>query len=471
MLNEKIELNRLGVWQKYFIKPYDQESYGILRAGARLRSDNFLKDVRDKAINVDDGFDSASHCPELDKWVESETGQTTLASLLEELQDLVKSSFELLEDRQTRTRQQLLPIGHDKWQMAKDAAEALRYLEMERPQGYKAAFVIPTAFHDLGRILEGWMMDDKNPHTNWVPHAQLSFLMLDDVLSQQKYQAIPKELKNHFLYAVLAHSYSENGQSYMSRAVQACDRMQLIGPEGVFRAWTFIPAYKLDGAVGYPKNGLYNQELPQMYQLNESMPVIEYFARCMPRNQGDSHGQWRNRIELENLALLLTYQTAVPTILDPKKVTSARGNHKIHSFDQDKIERARAYLQLVKTQNHHQISPKDMMDMIVAEVQRPAGAAAITDQIKARLLSAVMDMDSKERMALLSVFHIAKDLRLAQERDDFDVVQRAAAADSIIARTATTSALELFSKTCPDQAPAKGYAPEKDHPEPATLHL
>ncbi len=453
MLNEKIELNRLGVWQKYFIKPYDQESYGILRAGARLRTDNFLKDVRDKAINIDDGFDSASHCPELDKWVESETGQTTLTSLLEELQDLVKSSFELLEDRQTKTRQQLLPIGHDRWQMAKDAAEALRYLEMERPQGYKAAFVIPTAFHDLGRILEGWMMDDKNPHTNWIPHAQLSFLMLDDVLSQQKYQAIPKELKNHFLYAVLAHSYSENGQSYMSRAVQACDRMQLIGPEGIFRTLAYDVCYNEQAVIGYPSSKKFADELPILHDIHEAIPGYEYIARGMLENIGASHARWRQELHIETLAILMAYQGAEKDrnahILAPKLLRDAQDVVREHRFCPESLDQAKSKLGQNFDHIYLLLSPKELLDEVVKELQRPAGAASLTDRTKAHFLSSLISLDEGERKSLCAMVRVAGELRKQQEQADLLVIERAMVIGDRLTQAIARPNLDLFVTTVP----------------------
>ncbi|MCB1557712.1 MAG: hypothetical protein KDJ50_02165 [Alphaproteobacteria bacterium] len=426
-MNKSDIKQNLGVCSGLFEQNYQYEAYEMLRQTARLRTENFLRGVRDKTILVEDGYTPHSHSPELDAWVASEEGQETLKELVSELNALVRGAFARLKQRQSQTGLQHQPIGHDLWQIAKDTAEAMRFYDLERPTGYKQTFVIPTSFHDLGRFLEAHFYDKKNPFENWIPHAQLSFLMLDKVLEQQKYFGMPRALKNHFLYAVLAHSYSENGLSYMSRAVQACDRAQLIGPEGLIRASTYIPAYK-NGMIGYPQDGSYAASLPKMMELNEAVPVLEYFARCMPPNMGDAHGIWRSRIHDENIELLAIFalNAGSNTVFAPKLVSDIKsGEDRLSTLTREFADATRTMMIIDRSSGQimEDVSVEYVQDLLLDESQRPSGAALLSAESSNRIRTATESMTAEERKAYAMTLLRAKEQRQEQEEMDLDILK------------------------------------------------
>jgi hypothetical protein len=241
--------NKYGEWARYFSEGYVHDEYEMLRSTAHHHANNFMRGVREGTIKIEDDFTLVSSNPELDNWVEG--NQSLLSNLVCDIQSHIESVSDFA-----------LPAHDIRQILLKDAAEALRFSAMEKPQGYKSTFAIPTFAHDIGRLLEGRFYCEENPHYNWIPHAQLSFLLLKEILDKPDYISMPQALKHHFLYAVLAHS-GDNGKSYMSRAVQACDRMQLIGAEGFFRAVSYGVCL-MNADIKYPEDEAFETDLPDM---------------------------------------------------------------------------------------------------------------------------------------------------------------------------------------------------------------
>lgn len=415
--------NNLEVWERFFPMERTREAYEQLRLECSLGAKHFLADIWDGRMALEDGLDPDSRDPDLDRWVSWPRSQNILLDLVCDLEGLCAASFDRLREYQMDSRKQIEPIAHDQWQMSKDKAEAIRFSEMERPKGYKACMTIPTSYHDIGRIAEGWW-GDICAHDEWhIPHAELSFVMLLEVLSKPDYNEIPLKLKQHFLYAVLAHSYRENGVTYMSRAVQACDRMQLVGPEGIIRAMSYMSAYVKDGGIGYPE-GQYNAELPALGRIREALPYIEYFARCMPQNIGDEHARWRDRIQHETLAQLLLYEGVSSHVVKPKMVTNAQGERKLHCFSVEEIQGAYAVLERRNVGDHYVYGDNTVLKLI-KEIERPSGAAKLMPESINRLQEAFDKLGPNQKMALNELVDFATTLRRQADQEDAEALDRA----------------------------------------------
>lgn len=419
--------NNLEVWERFFPMDRSRDAYEQLRLECSFGAKHFLADIWDGRMALEDGLDPLSREPELDRWVSWPRSQNILLDLVCDLEGLCAASFDRLREYQTDSRKQIEPIAHDQWQMSKDKAEAIRFSEMEQPKGYKACMTIPTSYHDIGRIAEGWW-GDICAHDEWhIPHAELSFVMLLEVLNKPDYNDIPLKLKQHFLYAVLAHSYRENGVTYMSRAVQACDRMQLIGPEGIIRAMSYMSAYVKDGGIGYPSNQ-YNSELPALGRIREALPYIEYFARCMPQNIGDKHQEWRQRIQHETLAMLMLYEGARSHVVLPKMVTNAQGERKLHCYSVDELQGAYRVLEGRDTL----ACPAGQADTVlrlIKEVERPSGAARLMPLSIERIQAAFDALGSNQKSALSDLVDFATTLRRNADQDDAKALERALTAN------------------------------------------
>ncbi len=280
-----------NVWDRFFAMSYDPQSYEGLRREADSLTIPFFQSVWGGVVSPD-GDATPDENPVLDAWVQSAEGEETLAALVTDIQNHIAT-----------VAGAALPAHDIRQILFKDSSEALRFYHMERPQGFKSAFVIPTFCHDIGRLLEGNFFHPENLHAKWIPHAKLSFLLLKEILDKPDYAAMPRDLKNHFLYAVLAHS-GENGKTFMSRAVQACDRMQLVGPEGFFRANAYGLCL-LRADIKCPEHDSYRVDLPVFGHHHSVLSELEFFARNMRDNIGTSHKEWQDRIATENVALLL----------------------------------------------------------------------------------------------------------------------------------------------------------------------
>ena len=194
------------------------EDYNALKTHAQMAARNFEFRFSAGLSSIDQDLTNIGKNPVLDHWVNSDEGQKTLIDLTRDLQGRIRANAE-----------HALPAHDIRQILYKDACEGLRFAACEMPEGYKSSFIVPMFSHDIGRLLEGRFYSLGIPHDDWIPHSQLSFLMMREVL--QDYPQMPQALKDHFMYAVLAHS-GENAETYIGRAVQTCDRMQLIGPEG-----------------------------------------------------------------------------------------------------------------------------------------------------------------------------------------------------------------------------------------------
>lgn len=437
--------NNLGVWGKYFSEPYSQGRYNELRCHSRIVTANFMHGIRDGNVIRPDIHNGNHYDERINAWVASSHGQIILCNFVQEVQHLTTQAFHLLEQYQNETGQQHLPIAHDQWQMAKDVAEALRFRTMEQPQGYKELFIIPTAFHDLGRLPEALFFDKENPHTNWIPHAEISFLMLQDILDQDTYKDMPRELKWIILHGVLSHSYTQDDDIYTSAAVKSCDRMQLIGPEGFIRAVLYVTCLKEGGCI----NDIYGDNLPAMSKINSSFGVLEYFARCMPPNIGDYHCEWQKANQDENLAILRScYDGHFPRA---RMVTSYTGQFFAHSFDEAAIQRADNIRDRYRVMAAPlSISAYELAEKIIYEAERPSGSAKLADDKKIRLREALATMTDIQRTLLHASLPMAFDLRRQQDKKDFEILRSAAQDQNPIVQQIAAPALACFEQTyCP----------------------
>jgi hypothetical protein len=409
------EQNNFGVWAEFFPQGYSSSDYNLLRAHARIVCDNFRRGVRDKNMDLSDLQNSMAYSEDLNRWVNSAEGQTVLLALVTDIITHIKSVSHFG-----------LP-AHDARQVEfKDVAEGLRFLAMENPQGYQASFIIPMMCHDIGRLLEGRLYHPtENPHPNWIPHAQLSFLMLQKILDKPCYQAMPKELKQHYLYAVLQHS-TENGLSFMSRAVQTCDRMQLIGAEGFFRGLSFFPCL-MDADIAYPNDSEYAHDLPDMKGHRSLVSYLEFFARNMLDNLGEKHQAWQYSIARENIAILATlcdgddkhsqelFERIFAPELRPHATFGPNKKPIPHPMMGEGLRLSDARLAGLKTR---EISPYELTDFICHELETPDGAAKLSPAMRDSLALKISALSSTDRNNLFRTVIIASEMRHAQDRLD-----------------------------------------------------
>lgn len=397
-----------GVWAGYFSPEYSGADYQMLRSTADHHSRQFMSGVKDGYIQIDDDLTPFSSNPDLDEWVNR--NDVMLTALVQDLQSHILKVSEFA-----------LPAHDERQILFKDAAEGLRFYQMEKPKGYKSTFVIPMFAHDIGRLLEGrWYDPEKNPHHNWIPHSQLSFMLLKQILDKPDYRDMPRELKNHFLYAVLVHS-GDNGQSYMSRAVQTCDRMQLIGSEGFYRALAYRVSLT-DGDIKYPDDPSYQYNLPNMFDHTSVLSILEYCSRNMRENIGQAHLSWQKRIAVENITLLKAVcedDEGLEAIMfaPEKNIDGAFGSQK-KRIDEDILEKAQVLYMVSRKGRELRWSPYEVNSAAIEAIERPHGSAELSDNMKESIRRAVSEMSDTQRKSLYRMMVIANDFRTEQDSID-----------------------------------------------------
>lgn len=421
-----------GVLADLFTTEYSALDYQMLRLTAHHHMTQFMRGVDEGYIKIDDDLTPFSNNPVLDQWVGDNDGM--LSDLVQEIQSYILAAVQFA-----------LPAHDERQILFKDAAEGLRFYQMEKPQGYKSTFVIPMNFHDWGRLLEGRLHDPvKNPPDNWIPHSHLSFMMLKRTLDQPQYATMPKELKNHFLYAVLAHS-GDNGKSYMSRAVQTCDRMQLIGAEGFYRALSYGVCL-MDGKIKYPDDPSYQYALPDTFDDHKSvLSLLEYCARNMRENIGDRHASWQRHSAVENIALLkaacdgdeeLTHRMFAPEF----DMVGAFSLNK-RKIDADILKEASDLYASSKSHVNLRWSPYEIASTAIEAIEMPAGAARLSDDMKGSIRRACGEMSEDQRKALFRMMSMADVFRAAQDNIDRNICLTLANDPRAYVRTIVTKAL------------------------------
>lgn len=400
--------NHFDVWDYYFSSGYSYEDYEILRLHALHECTQFMRGMAEGHIKVNDDLTPRSSYPHLDHWVQQ--NDALLSNLVTDIQTHIFSAVRFA-----------LPAHDERQILFKDAAEGLRFHQIEKPQGYKSTFVIPMFAHDIGRLLEGRLFDpQQNPHDKWIPHSQLSFLLFNNILDQPQYRDMPRELKNHFLYAVLAHS-GDNGKSYMSRAVQTCDRMQLIGAEGLFRDM-FYNICLMEGDIKYPDEPSYQYNLPDMYDNRSVLSMLEYCARNMRENIGDHYAAWQRRIAVENMTLLKVAAEGNPDlqrrIFAPELELGDNFGPQKGRIASDIMRDADRYYQSFQGQDDGIYSRFEVSSALISAIERPVGAAQLTEDMKSSLRHAVGNMSDIERKALYRMISIANIIRIEQDGID-----------------------------------------------------
>ena len=437
-----MEKKSYGVWDEFFnTNAAAAADYAAFNVRTRETVKQFLKDTK-----LDASLAAESKGTSLDVWCESEQGRHLLAMLTRDIIRHIKSVSDFA-----------LP-AHDLHQIfAKDAVEALRFAAMEKPQGYKAAFPIAAMAHDIGRLLEGRLYSSTRPYRDWIPHAQLSFILLDKILQQDVYADMPAELKNHFLYAVLEHS-GPNTQTYIARATQVCDRWSgLHGAEGFFRAATFIP-FIMHGSAGYLPRAEYKTELPPYNLLPSAMMVLEFFARNMRPDIGVNHEDHRNIITLENIALLVKYAKRVPTIgsviLAPELNQDVTGTAYKKPISPDMLETAVNVADAFAS-SEAPISAYELCTKFCVEVTRPNGSAVMTVEMRQCLQDSFATMAADERAAFRDTMDMASALRLMAANRDHDIVMQGLSSDNLIHQSLAAEACNymLDGPSVPDVNP------------------
>lgn len=423
MTEENNEYRVLDFW---FQNGYCPDTYALLKARAQIETDFFLS-----SINLHD------EDTKLDAWVATPTAQNMLVALTDDIHQNILSFSKFA-----------LP-AHDIRQICfKDAAEGLRFYQMEEPQGFKSTFLIPMIGHDFGRLVEGYFFHRDNPHDNWIPHSQLGYLSLKAILDKPAYAAMPQTLKNHFLYAVAAHS-GENGKTYMSRAVQTCDRMQLIGPEGFLRALSYVVCLMEEG-IKYPVWGNYKNDLPDMNDHTSALSLLEYFSRNMRENIGVHHSQWQRRIAIENVALLMMAchdnQELNQEIFAPElNPTENFGQYKQRIPD-DIMNDAWDLYSLHSNTYPMPSSQYDITRKIFDLLESPKGSAQLTPTMKEHIKKGIGDLKQNERHSLYQTLCLAETLRNEQDECDSQVIMNigsdAPAYIQLISRAAKAYCLE-----------------------------
>lgn len=401
MLQEKN--NKYGVWISDFMR---EASHNERATCAKFCFDSFIS-----RINLCPDND-----PEISAWVNSAEGQATLLTLVQDIQAHIESVAEFA-----------LPAHDIRQILFKDAAEGLRFFQMERPQGFNSAFIVAMISHDVGRLLEGAIYNPQILHDQWIPHAQLSYSLLNRILVQPKYDGMPQSLKNHLLYAVAAHS-GMNGETYMSRAVQTADRMQMIGAEGFYRALPYMVCF-MEGHIKYPMWDGYERELPAMDDHKSVFSYLEYFSRNMLDNVGsdDGHKQWQRRVAIENVAILLAlchgnddlYQKVFAPELHPTKQFGERKNR----IPADVFGAAKKLFVPV-AETDWCTSQFELTRRIFKDVQNVKGAAPLHDKMKSSIIRAMGVLMRNERAGLYQALTLAEKLRDEQDRADIEVCRQ-----------------------------------------------
>lgn len=394
---------------------YNAEAYQKLRGQAKNQTDFFLAkfQTHNEAADAD-----------VEAWLENSENQDLLAELVGDLQDFV-----------ARTRDRALP-AHDERQISfKDAAEALRYYQMEGLTGLEATGVIPATFHDVGRFVEGaWYHSTKNPHNHWIPHARFSFLVFQKILASSKYQGMPDRLKDHYLYAVLVHS-GQNGITFMSRMTQACDRVQLLGAEGFFRALAYVVCL-MNGKIGYPEGDTCAQNLPDFGYHTSVYTVLEFYARNMLENIGAEHAVHRREMAVQNVALLKLLCQYDPNLEErmfaPEVGRSGDYGELKKSIPDDIWEEAQLLVKRWKNESLDDGPPLlKVADSLCLMLTEPAGTAPLSEEMRARISEAVRSLKGQEVMALYHMALLAEDLRDQGDEQDMNLVRGVLVDESI----------------------------------------
>lgn len=423
------------VWD-IFPRCYDPSTYEGLRQRARDAVLGFMRDAYGNFnLAATDDLTTASHCPELDRWCHSLQGQQTLVALVQDIHGIVDG----LEDY-------ALPAHDQRQILFKDAAEALRFATMEKPEGYKSLFVIPAFAHDVGRLVEGIYHDAANNHDNWIPHAHFSFLMFRALLDRPAYADIPPLIKNHMLYAVAAHS-GVNGNTYMAQAVQACDRVQLIGPEGFFRGVVYV-AGLMGGGIAYPKDKGFVQDIPDMHDHNSALSILEYFSRNMYPTMGTQHQKWMGEMQTQNLALLMLSASSSPDlygdIFAPELGVNLNfGARKRNISPQLFGEAVRLSGQYAILPEQEDISAHDVMTRLTGLIDNLPGAAPLPDSSYINIIKCLSDMDKDARRGFAVAVKAAMMMQHEQDKIDADLCRTCLQSGHPIHRAIAAKALDF----------------------------
>lgn len=394
---------------------YNARAYQGLRAKAKSRTDFFLANFQPNDAVAD---------AEVEAWLENSDNQDLLAEFVGDLQDFI-----------AKTRDRALPAHDDRQISFKDAAEALRYYQMEGLTGLEATGVIPATFHDVGRFVEGaWYHPTENPYHQWIPHARFSFLVFQKILASPKYQEMPDRLKDHYLYAVLVHS-GQNGITFMSRMTQACDRVQLLGAEGFFRALAYVVCL-MNGEIGYPEGDRCARNLPDFGYHTSVYTVLEFYARNMLENIGENHAVHRREMAVQNVALLKLLCQYDPNLEErmfaPEVDRSGDYGRLKKGIPDDIWKAAQDLADTWKNESLDDGLPVlKVADSLCMMLTEPAGTAPLLEEMRARVSEAVRFLSGRENMALHRVALKAEDLRDQGDEQDMVLMESISADQSM----------------------------------------
>lgn len=405
---------------------YNAEAYQKLRGQAKNQTGFFLANFETNDAVAD---------AKVEAWLENSENQDLLAEFVGDLQDFV-----------AKTRNRALP-AHDERQISfKDAAEALRFYQMEGLTGLKATGVIPATFHDVGRFVEGaWYHPTKNPHDHWIPHARFSFLVFQKILASPKYQGMPNRLKDHYLYAVLVHS-GQNGITFMSRMTQACDRVQLLGAEGFFRALAYVVCL-MNGKIGYPEGDRCARNLPDFGYHTSVYTVLEFYARNMLENIGENHAMHRREMAVQNVALLKLLCQYDPNLegrmFAPEVDRSGDYGRLKKGIPDDIWKAAQDLADTWKNESLDDGPPLlSVADSLCLMLTEPAGTAPLSEEMRARISEGVKSLNGREVMALYHMASRAEDLRDQGDEQDMKLVR------AVLVDESTPVFIRLIARVC-----------------------
>ncbi len=167
--------------------------------------------------------------------------------------------------------------------LIQDPLFGLRLIEsgFERSQGVGALFLLPSLFHDLGRLLEPALgrKDEDLESSVAREHAYISFKLMKEFFKDTEPHGLPAELQDHLLFAVLAHPLGDYPDHSFTRLTQGCDRAQIYGVEGLRRMMCDIgvkdhKVFPSTSEPGFPRD-------PRSYGGDDKSLLghIEYFMR------------------------------------------------------------------------------------------------------------------------------------------------------------------------------------------------
>ena len=155
----------------------------------------------------------------------------------------------------------------------------------EKIEGVRTLFLLPSLFHDLGRLMEP-SLGRPDPDISLEgevarDHAIISFLYLKGFLEKHAPAGMPEKLKDHLLFSVLVHAQGDYPNHLFAHLTQSCDRSQIYGAEGLRRMLACdvgirgIGIYPASREAGYPDElKSYGGELDPNLTAH-----IEYFIR------------------------------------------------------------------------------------------------------------------------------------------------------------------------------------------------